>query len=243
MTPIVKTIINGVPFTSYHKGDDMGIIDNLSGSFKFANEALIGKWGRWILLIIGSFIFPLIMGYNLRVMKGGVTPPDSDHLGGMFIDGIKVFIIGIIYMIIPLIIGLILLFTSGGLDALSTIGSDPSKMSAETLSLIGTLGIAFLIFIIICFIFGLFEIIGIVRFARTGRMGAAFEIGEIAAKIGSIGWIRYIIALIVLFIVIFIINMILGFIPILGFILTIILLPYFSIVSSRYYALIYDTSE
>lgn len=221
----------------------MGIIEILKNSFGFATEALVGKWGRWILLIIGSFIFPLIMGYNYRVMKGGTQPPDSDNLFGMFIDGIKLFIINLIYMIIPMIIGLILLIMSGGFEILSMVGTEPANMNAETHSLIGQLGISFLIFIIVSLIFGLIEIIGMVRFARTGRMGAAFEIGEIIAKIGSIGWGTYIIALIILIIVLVVIDLILGLIPILGLILTIILLPYLSIVSSRYYSLLYDSSE
>jgi hypothetical protein len=219
----------------------MGIGEYISGSFRYGSETLIGKWGRWILLIIGSIIFPLIMGYTLRVMKGESTPPASDHIGGMFIDGIKVFIIGIVYMIIPLIIGIILFILSGGLGALTMMGMNVTNPNAYFGLLIGTFGLSFAIFLIIAFISGLFEIIGIVQFARSGKMGSAFHFSEILTKISSIGWVKYIVALIVLMIIILVIEIILGLIPIIGWLITLILSPYFSIVGGRYYSLLYDS--
>jgi hypothetical protein len=221
----------------------MGTIDNIKESFGYATEGLVGKWGRWIILIIGSIIFPLMTGYTLRVMKGVTPAPEADHLGGMFIDGIKAFIISIVYMIIPCIIGLLILVMSGGLGALTMAGMDVTNTNAYLGLLLGTLGISFLVFIIFAFIFGLFEIIGMVRFARSGRMGSAFEFSEILAKIRSIGWGNYIIALIILAIVIVIIELILGFIPLIGWLLTLIVAPYLSIVGGRFYSLLYDSAE
>ncbi|MFH0968369.1 MAG: DUF4013 domain-containing protein [Methanobacteriota archaeon] len=219
----------------------MDIIDNISVSFRYATEGLVGKWGKWILLIIGSIIFPLIMGYTLRVMKGITPAPEADNLGGMFIDGIKVLIINIVYMIIPCIIGLVLFVLSGGFGSLTMAGMDVTNLSAFLGLLMGTLGISILIFLIFAFLFGLFEIIGIIRFARTGKMGSAFEFGEILSQIGSIGWGSYIISLIVFGIVIMVIEIILGVIPVIGWLLNLILAPYLSIVGGRYYSLLYDS--
>lgn len=81
----------------------MGIGEYVSDSFGYANEGLIGKWMRWIILIICSIIFPLIMGYSLRVMKGVTPAPEPGEYVGMLIDGIKMIIINIVYMIIPII--------------------------------------------------------------------------------------------------------------------------------------------
>ena len=220
----------------------MGISENISQSFGYATEALVGKWGRWIVLIIGSIIFPLIMGYTLRIMRGITPAPEADEFGGMFIDGIKMCIISIIYMIIPCIIGFVLFFISGGFGALTMMGMDVTNPNAYLGILLGTLGISFLVFLIFAFIFGLFEIIGMVRFARKGNMGAAFEFSEIMAKIGSIGWVSYIIALIVFGIIVGVIYVILGIIPFIGWLLTFIIAPYLSIVGARYYSLIYDSA-
>lgn len=220
----------------------MDVIENISGSFRYAAEGLVGKWGKWITLIIGSIIFPLIMGYSLRVMKGITPAPEADNLGEMFIDGIKVFIINIVYMIIPCIIGLVLFVLSGGFGALTMAGMDITNLNAYLGLLMGTLGVSLLVFFIFAFIFGIFEIIGIIRFARTGNMGSAFEFNEILSQISSIGWGSYIIALIAFGIVILIIEIILGVIPVIGWLLSLILAPYFSIVAARFYSLLYDSA-
>ena len=219
----------------------MGIVENLTNSFSYATDGLVGKWGRWIALIIGTIIFPIIMGYALRVLKGGETAPESDNYVGMFIDGIKMFIINIVYMIIPLIIGFAIFAMSGGLGAMTMLGMNVDNPAAYAAIILGTLGLSFVIFIIVAFIFSLFAIIGTIRFARTGSMGEAFAFSEILAKIGSIGWVSYIIALIVIGVVMMIIYMILGMIPVIGWLLTLILAPYLYIVTFRYYSLLYDS--
>ncbi len=218
----------------------MGIGEYVSESFAYANEGLFGKWLRWIILIISSIIFPLIMGYTLRVMKGITPAPETDNYVGMFIDGIKMFIIDIVYMIIPVIIGLLVLVLTGGMGSLAMLGMNVENPAAYGGMLIASFGLAMIVFIIFAFIFSLFAIIGMIRFARNGRMGAAFEFSEISATIGKIGWGQYIIALIVLFIIIFVISFILGMIPVIGWILSLIISPYIAILSARYYSLLYD---
>jgi len=154
---------------------------------------------------------------------------------------LRYFIIGIIYMIIPCFIGLVLFLMSGGMGALTMAGMDVQNPLAYLGLLFGTLGVSFLVFLILALIFGLFQIIGMVRFARSGRMGSAFEFSEILEKIGSIGWGSYIISLIVLGIVILIIEIILSVIPVIGWLLSLILAPYLSIMAARFYTLLYDS--
>ena len=218
----------------------MDVIENLSSAFRYASEGLVGKWMRWIILIIASIIFPLIIGYSLRIMKGVVPAPETDDYLGMFIDGIKVIIINIVYMIIPVVIGCILFFLSGGFGALTMLGMDVANPGAYVGLLLGSLGVSMIAFIILAFIFSLFEIIGVIRFARSGAMGDAFAFSDILATIGKMGWVTYIIALIVFGIVVFVIYMILSLIPIIGWLLTLIIAPYLSIVGARYYSLLYD---
>ncbi|MDD1661488.1 MAG: DUF4013 domain-containing protein, partial [Methanomicrobiales archaeon] len=69
----------------------------LNESIEYAKDAVWGKWARWILLIIASIIFPLIMGYELEVYRGKKPAPEPENWGKLFIDGIKLLIIQIIY--------------------------------------------------------------------------------------------------------------------------------------------------
>lgn len=218
----------------------MRIGEMLSDSFGYANEGLIGKWMRWIVLIISSIIFPLIAGYSLRVMKGTTPAPEPTNYVGMFIDGIKMIIIEIVYMIIPIIIGAVIFFLSGGFGSIAMLGMNVDNPGAYIGMLLGSLGVSMIVFTIIAFIFSLFALIGMVRFARTGRMGEAFAFGEITNTIGKIGWVQYIIALIVLFIVLTVIYGVLSLIPVIGWLISLIIAPYITIMISRYYSLIYD---
>ncbi|PWR70723.1 DUF4013 domain-containing protein [Methanospirillum stamsii] len=221
----------------------MGIGEYVSDSFGYANEGLIGKWMRWIILIICSIIFPLIMGYSLRVMKGVTPAPEPGEYVGMLIDGIKMIIINIVYMIIPIIIGIVVFSLSGGFGSLTMLGMNVSDPVAYMGLLFASFGLSLLVFMIVAFIFSLFGIIGMVRFARMDSMGEAFAFGEITATIGRIGWVQYILALIVLMIILFVIYMILGMIPVIGILLELILAPYISIAIARYYSQLYDAGS
>jgi len=181
------------------------------------------------------------MGYSLRVMKGTTPAPEPGDYLGMFIDGIKMIIIEIVYMIIPIIIGAVIFFMSGGFGILTMMLMDVGNWLAYAGMLIATLGVSLFVLVIISFIFSLFGIIGMVRFARTGSMGEAFAFSEITNTIGKIGWVQYIIALIVLNIVLAVIYGIISLIPVIGFLLLLIIAPYFTMVISRYYSLIYDS--
>ncbi|PKL60648.1 MAG: hypothetical protein CVV33_01605 [Methanomicrobiales archaeon HGW-Methanomicrobiales-4] len=210
----------------------MGIGDNLSDSFGYAQEALVGKWMRWIVLIISTIIFPLIYGYTLRVMKGINPAPEAENFLDLFIDGIKMIVISFVYMIIPFII----FFASAGAAVIGLIG----KNDSISLGMLGAAAGGMLIFIIVAFIFGLFATIGMIRFARTDSMGEAFNISEIMAIIARIGWLNYILALIVLWIVLCVIQVILSVIPIIGWVILFIISPFLAIVSSRYFSNLYD---
>jgi len=215
----------------------------VSESFGYANESLFGKWVRWIILIICSIIFPLMMGYSLRIMRGITPAPDPGEYVRMLIDGIKVILINIVYMIIPLIIGGAVLVLTGGIGSLTMLGMDVSNPWAYMGLFMASFGLAFLVFFIVAFIFSLFGIIGVVRFARTGSMGEAFAFNEITQTVGKIGWVQYILALIVLCIILFVISMVLGMIPVIGGILNLIIAPYLSILIARYYSQLYDAGS
>ena len=214
--------------------ETMNIGSNLSSSFGYAKDGLVGHWVRWILLLISCIIFPLILGYQLRIMRGEDPAPEADNWLKMLVDGILYIIIGIIYAIPMIIIAMI---TMG--PGVFMLMSDPSAVAAG----MGTLAVGIIILIIVAIIISLFETIAIVNFARKESFGAAFAFGDILAKIKEIGWFSLFIQILVYGIIIAIIQTVLGLIPILGMIILLILSPLFAMWYAKYVCNIYDNAQ
>jgi hypothetical protein len=209
----------------------MDIGKTLNDSLEYAKDAVWGKWVRWILLIISSIIFPLILGYELEVYRGKKPAPEPTNWGTLFIDGIKLLIIEIIYAIPSLIV----LGLTIGAAALAVMSP------GRAMALWGSFALGIVITIIVAFITGLVAAMGIVRFARTGRMGEAFNFGAIFELIGKIGWGSYILSLIVVDVVAAIIALILSAIPFIGWLLFLIVIPALVIFVARYITILYDS--
>ena len=145
-----------------------------------------------IALAVSLIIIPLIAGYVLEIMRG--TKPYIEDLrwGKLFIDGIKLVIIQLIYAI-PLLI-VFLIFLARVITALTAGAGSPLAL----VSMAGELIVGIVIFILLYVLIVIFSAIGVVRFARTGKMSDAFSFGAIAGHIGRIGWGSYILSLIVL---------------------------------------------
>jgi hypothetical protein len=209
----------------------------LGDSFEYAKEGLMGKWVKWLLLIIISII-PIVnfimFGYLMEIFRGARAAPELDDYGRLFVDGLKLFVVGLIYSI-PLIIVYLLIF--GATFALMSSGSDTAAAAG-----IGTMMIGLLIVFVLGIVIALFEVIGTIRLARTDSIGEAFNFSAILAHIGRIGWGTYIISLIIVLIVIGVIYAVLGIIPILGWLLILILMPALQIFGARYVTLLYDSA-
>jgi hypothetical protein len=218
----------------------MSIESNLSDSLEYTREALVGKWGRWILLIISSIIFPLMYGYSLRIMRGEKPAPELDNWVRLFIDGILLFIIMIVY-ILPVVLLALLGF---GLYFIPvSVQSGPAGAADPGMGMMGVI-IALLVTIAIAVgmvALALIAQFGFIRFARTGRFGEAFNIGAIVKRIGSIGWLSYFVAVVIVSVVISIVQFLLLLIPVLGILLVFILTPAFTIFYMRFITRVYDS--
>ena len=234
----------------------------LDDTFAYAKESIWGRTNRWLTLIVCMIIFPLILGYIVRIYRGVIPAPEPDQWGTMFVDGLKLLVVEIIYAS-PVILLVILafmpllgtIFTSGLLtnDFSSMTDSQAEHWLAshpEFFSSFGIMVILLLCAIILGISITLFSFLGAVRFARSGSIAEAFNFSAILSHIRRIGWLNYLFALIVISVIGFIFGMILNIfslIPVIGeitgFIILIVLYVPFIVFTSRYVALVYDAGE
>ncbi|MCM2466712.1 DUF4013 domain-containing protein [Methanoculleus oceani] len=206
----------------------------LGDSFSYAKDAVWGKWVQWILLVISTIIFPVIMGYMVRIYSGVKPAPEVEGWVGLFIDGLKLLIIGFIYAI-PVFIVMGIFFIPAFFA-----GNNGDPMLA-----LGSIGIGLLVMFIVAILITLVSAIGTIRFAQKDSMGQAFAFGAILEHIGKIGWGSYIIALIILWIVGFVFGLVtsvLNAIPVIGWLISLFLYPVWGIFAARYMTLIYESA-
>ncbi|WP_292518009.1 DUF4013 domain-containing protein [Methanoculleus sp.] len=219
----------------------------ISRSFEYTKDALVGKWMQWVILAVLSLVqgltlslIPLLNGYIVRVLAGKTPAPEIDDWVGLFVDGWKMNIITLVYMIPAILVFLIF----GGLGAIGMLaseaaGGDPAAMGAAVLSLIGGFLLAGIVAIVLAFI----ALFALLRFARTGSLGEAFHFSAIFEHIGRLGWGTWIIAVIVLLIIALVYGFVVGIIssiPILGWIIVLFLNAAFAIFYARYFAQVYE---
>ena len=223
----------------------MNISDIISDSIKYPSS----NWGKVLILgvicIASILVIPifLVYGYVFRIIKATLAGmdelPEFDEIGDMFIDGLKILVVGIVYAIPVWIIATIIgLITGTGMGTTST-SLDPTMMWAVLGSSI--------VFIIVALIVGLVEIMAIVNMAYyNGELGAAFRFSEILDRIAQIGWGKYIVTYIVIAVISFIAFLIgwLTMLVLIGFILLpLIIVPYMAMFGSRAIALLYASTE
>ncbi len=208
----------------------------LGDSFEYTKEGLMGKWVKWLLLVVISII-PIVnfimFGYLMEIFRGARAAPELDDFGRLFIDGLKLFVVQLIWAI-PIIIVYAIIF--GASFALMSTSSDAAATAG-----VGALMGGMLLVFVLAIVLAIFEVIGIIRFARTDSFGEAFNFSAILAHIGRIGWGPYIAALVVVLVAIVVVEVVLSIIPILGWLLLLVLMPAFYIFGARYVTLLYDS--
>jgi len=210
--------------------DPEKLVDKTTAAFHWE----IIPWPQVIGLCVAGFLLSFILsGYIVRVYRGTTPPPVFDRWDSLYLDGIKLMIVSIIWFIPALIVFAI----SVGLLFLGLAGDKPSMVYA----------LAALVFLLAAFVLmvvaGLFSTLGVIRFARTGSIREGVRYSAIAETIGGIGWVVYIIALIVLFLVGIIFSiavMVLAIIPFIGWILVLVVNPFMQVLEARYISRVYD---
>lgn len=212
----------------------MKLDKNFTDSINYT-QILFTDLGRLLILVILDII-PIVnlvvLGYVGRVIK---EPPDSKELPpfedywDLWVQGLKIVVAAIIYMIIPMI--LIVPFVFLTVLAWMAFPSWPvlGWFVAIPMLIIGVL-LAFFLAIVLA--------MAIVNMVRKDSFGKAFAIGEILGVIGRVGWGTYILWLIVLFVCTLIVSGI-GSIPAIGWILSLIIAPIFGVFIARSASLTY----
>lgn len=220
----------------------------ISRSFAYTKDALVGKWMQWILLVVLSLIqaftlllVPLLSGYVVRVLSGKTPAPEVNEWGRLFVDGWKLNIITLVYMIPAILIFLLL----GGLSIIAGIGTGDlaGATSGILAALAGTL-LALIVALLIALLIAFIALFAILRFAHTGRFGEAFNFSAILEHIGNLGWGTWILAVLIIVVIAVVYSCVvslLALIPFLGWIIVLFLNVAFAVFYARYLALVYES--
>ena len=208
-----------------------------------SNMALI------VLFWIVTFILMIFCsGYVYDVIKYAIERrsdlPEFKDIKGIFIKGIRSFIVGIAYSILPLILFLLGLM----LAVIESVGGSVNAIG----------GIIIVIAMVFAIFAALLQVMALCNMIDKDELAAAFRFKEILALIKNLGWGRYIGILLFTVIAVMIITVFFGFIfgliataiSILvgsAFVLTLVNLilnslfinPYSSIVFSRVYGSVF----
>ena len=231
----------------------MDIGDVVSDSLKYPSS----NWSKvvilGILLLISILIIPIFLslGYMFRVIKAtlaGVDElPSFDEWEEMLIDGVKLFLVYLIYSLPAIIIGIFSVISLwSSLRSLIYI-TQTSGGNITPDAFFNILGGTFLIGMIIAglYILVIYPIMAVAvgnMAYYNGELGAAFRFDEILSTIYEIGWVDLIIwyiMMIVLGSIIGFIGGIIGIIPIGWLVIILIVYPYLYLFYSRAVARLY----
>lgn len=124
-----------------------------------------------ILVFLSFLVIPIILvyGYVIQVIRdtqqGRPEPPAFGDWGTLLVDGVKAWVIGIVYMLVPAIVATITV--GGALTSLALEGNLGATL--------GALLFGFLISAVLGIVFGYVAVAAIVNFAREDRLGAGFD--------------------------------------------------------------------
>jgi hypothetical protein len=218
-----------------------------------------------IITIVGLLLVLFVYGYSLKIINsslaGNTELPDMNNWINMFISGVKVLIVGIVYFI-PIILVVVFtailspqtitsIFIGLGLNPLAITGSFleailiqglgnlvPLLFNVTNTTITGTITLLYMIMITPVLM------IAIANMGNNNQMKSAFKIRILLEKMGSIGWnhlIEWYIITVILYLIIFAAVNVLYFAV--GPLMILILVPYYYIYQSRSIALIYQINK
>lgn len=168
------------------------LLSSLIGSWKVLEGTTIHwKLIPWheagLLIATGLLCNFLITGYIVRLLEGTPVPPEFDRWPSLFLDGIKVHVVPLVWILVPAVLAFIQYSISAGeLLPASRWGTTPGTILILLLLLVE---------LVILFVALQFVVIGAIRFARTGSVAEAFNVVAIQGTVSRIGFVNYYVAL------------------------------------------------
>lgn len=220
----------------------MSLTDDLTEASQYTGT-IFQRIGELLILFIVSII-PIVdfitIGYYARIIRDNPSskaPPKLENYMDMFVEGLKIIAVVIIWAIIIAIIAILI-----AIPFILTIPlialTDPSFWLTPAAFFV--LGPIILIFGVIAFLLGIIAFMGIVHMVKNDSFGKAFAFREIFDMIGKIGWLRYLAFFGVFFVVSAIIGSIAGALGALGWVLSAFLNVLAGIFLARTIGLLYD---
>lgn len=211
-------------------------LTTLLAQFGVRNSAFATIWA-----IVALIVSILLVGYGLSILKNAIDLgddiPSFDWMNN-FIDGIKVLVVQVVYMIVPTIVSIIVgyatmgpalsrIFTPANISQMATNSSSTSVIlnsipSSVWAGLFSGIAITAVITIIFYIIFALFSTVAQCRLAKYDSLGEAFSFGQVFSDMKEIGIVNLFVFVIILWIIVIIIAMVGAFItaiPIVGIII------------------------
>jgi hypothetical protein len=233
----------------------IGVILLISSIFDAVGTATDNPAVNILGMVISLLISFIVMGYSMDILKVGIDVEDalpSLDLKGDFKKGIKLFLVTIVYYIIPVIITAVIAIFTGSYAIVKLADLNPADNAtfAEvanhlfTPDLMAAMAIVVIVAIVLYVIFTMLAIMGESRLAKTGSIDEAISFRQSYYDLKEIGVGKTLAVLIVLYILIFVALAISAFIfliPIAGaLIVRLIVAPFLVFMQFRAFGLLYS---
>jgi hypothetical protein len=222
----------------------MTLSDNLNQAAQYTGS-IFQRIGDLLILFIVSII-PIVnfisLGYYARIVRDSPSSknvPKLERYMDMFIEGLKIIVVVIIWAFIIAIIAVIIAIP---LIAAAFLTNFTNLNNFLSVGWIFAFGSFFVIFGIIAFFVGIIAFMGIINMVKKNSFGKAFAFGEIIGMIGKIGWLRYLAFFVVTFIALAIVGIINGALGPIGWVVGAVLSVLLGLFISRTIGLMYDNA-
>jgi len=226
---------------------ELDLPSNLNNSFDYAKK-LFSDFGRLVILIVLDLI-PIVnwivVGYAAKVLKespGSDAPPKLEDYGKLFVEGAKIFVASVIYMLIPLILIAVGIGSfATGMALRGTTDFMAGGFSPRLMGLLSGTGLVLVIIgALIAFVMLILLAAGIAHMIKTDKFSKAFSFGEILGIIAKIGWGKYLAWIVLVVIIAAIVGGITGAIPYFGWLISVIIGPGLIVFFLRSLGLLYS---
>jgi hypothetical protein len=222
----------------------MSLSEDLNQAAQYTGS-IFQRLGDLLILFIVSII-PIVnfinLGYYARIVRDSPSSrnvPKLERYMDMFVEGLKIIVVVIIWAIVVGIIAAIIAIPIFAFAFFNNFGNPTHFLTAGWILAFGSF---FVIFGVIAFFVGIVAFMGIIHMVKTNSFGKAFAFGEIIGMIGKIGWLRYLAFFVVAFIASAVVGTISGALGPIGWVVGALLSVLVGLFISRTIGLLYDNA-